>query len=178
MPQVTQLVGCKTEPWSWQAMPSTERGGESSVPPRTLPADQGLGLLGWRPSYIPGSPHGKGGRVRFIFPPQRPLSFPAVLVCLGCLPAHPSASSQAWNFRMLRKSKREVGVEPSQRLLQAHFALGLGPPGTQSEKPVARGHMGQDEENICSESQQTQKDGGVFIRDHCAWGASGEQRAL
>lgn len=88
----------------------------------------------WQPSWKRG--------VGFIFPPQRPLSFPAALVCLGCLPAHPSASSQAWNFRALMESKREVGLGPSQRLLQTHLPwLGLGQRGTQSKKPIAREHV-------------------------------------
>lgn len=92
MSQVTQLVGCKTEPWSWQAMPSTERGGESSVPPRTLPADQGLGLLGWRPSYIPGSPHGKGGGQVHLPTPKA--SFLSSCSCLLRMPASSPLSLQ------------------------------------------------------------------------------------
>lgn len=136
-------------------MPSTKHGRESPVPPRTLPAYQGLEAFihAWQLSWNRG--------VRFIFPPQRPLSFPAALVCLGCLPAHPSASSQAWNFRALMESKRGVGLRPSQRLLQTHLPwLGLGQPGTQSKKPIARGHVAQTKKTFVQKASK--EDGGCL----------------
>lgn len=154
-------------------MPRTERGGESPVPPRTLPAYQGLGLLGWRPSYMPGSRHGIGG-VGFIFPPPKASSFLSSCSCLHRVPASsPLSLLPSLEFQNAHEVQ-EGGwgrAKPAPPL--STFTLGLGQPGTQAPSFEL-----EDKENICSESQQTKEDGGVFTQDHCAWDAGWEQRAL
>lgn len=60
-------------------------------------------------------------RLKFVFSP-------AAVVCLGCLPTHPLASSQAWNNRMLIESKKEgLRVEGQARaFFRSMCTLGSG----------------------------------------------------
>lgn len=120
------------------------------VPPSILHVHQGPALLGWRPSYRPGSSRCVGGRVHP--PTPGPLSFPAALIYLGCLPAHPSASGQAWNGRTLMPSKREGGWGQASASSKRIY-LGAGATGTPSQKNQRLEDVhGWDKEKICSES--------------------------
>lgn len=97
------------------------------------------------------------GGVRSLLLPQGPLSVPAALVCLGCLPAHPSASSQAWNDRNLMESKREGGVGPSQCHLQAHLPWGWCNRETQSKKLAAGRHVAGTKKRFVQKAKKLKK---------------------
>lgn len=136
-------------------MPSTEHGTKACSSQHS-PCSPGPRTPGMEACIMPGSPPG-GGWVGSVLPPQGPLSFPAALVCLGCLPAHPSASSQAWNDRPLIESKRGGGVGPSPCLLQAHLPWGWCNRETQSTKPAVGGRVTETKKRFVQKANRPKK---------------------
>lgn len=132
---------------------------DSSCSPAAGTSGMEAFTLAWQPSWNRGS--GSSSHPKGLF-----------LSSCSCLPRMPASSPLSLQPSLEFQSADEVqegGWGGGQASSSSKYSY-LGAGATRNPGKKIQRTRGWDKENICSESQQTKEDGGVFTQDHCAKG--------